>query len=162
MRNRYISITICLLFLFLATTLSAQLQIQTSELCSGDLLLSDLTTERIAESQPFIYKINNKHFTGTAVKHLDGNETCTLYIIEKGRILKRWGFFSNGKLSREEYFKEGLPHGICIRYYDNGKKASEINYKSGVLHGNNNEWTKEGAVKRASKYNMGNLISEKF
>lgn len=158
MRNLFLCLANCFVIAF--TTLN--IQAQNNEHCSADYLLSELTTDKEADDELLVYLLNEKRYNGTAVKHMEGKESCMLYIIENGIIIKRWGFFSNGNLSREEYFKEGLPHGLCIQYFENGRKSSEINYKSGVLHGNSNKWAKDGSVLRLAKYNLGNLISEKF
>ncbi len=160
MRKHFFSATTCLLFLFFTSSL--QIQPTTHEQCSGDQLLADLVIDQKNDVQSVVYLLNDVPYNGTAVRHMDGAESCILYIIENGVIVKRWGFFSNGILSREEYFKDGLPHGLSIQYFENGQKALETNYKSGVLHGNANKYAKDGSTLRVAKYNLGNLISEKF
>lgn len=137
-------------------------QIPQNESCSADYLLSELVSTKSEKDNIFNYSLNNQQFSGTVVKHLDGPETCNLFYIENGLISKRWGFFQNGNLSREEYFKNGIPHGRCLVFFENGKKSSESNYKNGILHGTVKTWREDGSQIRVAKYSMGNLISEKF
>jgi antitoxin component YwqK of YwqJK toxin-antitoxin module len=77
-----------------------------------------------------------------AVYYSNGKEIAREILDKDGNIIKRIGkipdgivkeYHKNGKLRREDNYKDGKLDGICKTYHENGKLWIEWNYKDGKL-----------------------------
>jgi len=57
--------------------------------------------------------------------------------------VKEW--YSNGNISKDQNFKNGIHHGECKAYFENGNIWQEYNFKNGKQHGINNEFYEDGS-----------------
>jgi len=69
-------------------------------------------------------------------------------------------YFSNGKVSEESHFKNGLQESEFISYYENGNILKKLNYKNGLLNGPavyfdaNGNKTMEGSYKNGENFGL--------
>lgn len=133
-------------------------------------------------------KGKSKPYTGEFIEKHDDKSTKGTGFIKKGLIHGlRLRYFSNGKLSSEKnydqgvnegltkefyengilkqegIFKNGKESGTWIIYYETGEKHVSIDFENGIQHGDYFEYSKEGLVKERAYYSYGKLsISPKF
>lgn len=62
---------------------------------------------------------------------------------------------TDGVISEEYSFKDGMRYGVSIIYNDDGSVSSETNYKNGVPHGISRSFYKNGKISHESNYNNG-------
>lgn len=81
--------------------------------------------------------------------------------------------YSNGNLNYYAYYKDGIPNGEEVWFYESGKVKSYCIMASGTIEGEHTEWYENGSIKLVEycKYGFvlkmqrfdenGNLIEEK-
>jgi pimeloyl-ACP methyl ester carboxylesterase len=75
-------------------------------------------------------------------KHIKEEYQCNYHSNTKEGLYKEW--FSNGQISCEGHFRNGLRNGLITSWYQNGQKEAEENWLNGQLHGNTKYWTEKG------------------
>lgn len=65
------------------------------------------------------------------------------------------GWYPNGQLQVEEYFKEGVSHGLKVNWYADGVKKSEAHISEGQLNGIYKRWHQNGILAAEVIYNKG-------
>jgi mono/diheme cytochrome c family protein len=66
-------------------------------------------------------------------------------------------YFENGKISSEEFYKDGLRYGNWRFYHENGPIKKELNYKKGLLEGKQRYFSTTGKLIYTEIYDKGKL-----
>lgn len=87
------------------------------------------------------YARDSRHGPWTTVSH--EHDTLSIVIFRYGRkhgVQRYWA--PNGQLLREEWFKDGVPHGPLHRFFADGSPRQRATYRKGLLNGEYTEWFK--------------------
>lgn len=58
------------------------------------------------------------------------------------------GWFEDGQIEVEEFFRSGVSHGVRTRWYPDGARKSRVNVRHGRLDGVFREWHPNGRIAR--------------
>lgn len=104
-----------------------------------------------------------------------GDQVCTKEIECGGEPITGLVYerYPSGKLNYYAFYRDGIPNGKRVRFYENGNVKSVCVMDTGTIDGEFTEWYEDGKVKREEycKYGLvlrekvfdenGNIISEK-
>ena len=67
-------------------------------------------------------------------------------------------YYQNGKISSEEFYKDGLRYGNWRFYYEDGALKQELNYQKGLLEGEQRYFSTQGKIIYNEVYKKGKII----
>lgn len=124
-------------------------------------------------------------FTGAVVEYYSNGKLKSKTEVETGKLHGvSHGYFTNGQMQVEEFFTNGVSHGIrkkwhldgtllsegeiiagqfhgaFKKYHENGKLAQEVMLSNGVPHGISRSWDTNGSVLNTVEMRNGKKVEE--